>query len=145
MEVKLYVGNLAQSTTETEIGLLFTQAGKVVSTQLVKNENSGLSKGIAYVTMSTYAEAQKAIELFHAYSLSDQVLTVKATKPRPATGTSSTSSQLSAFSTADRKPKSQALKLPKAPGGYQSKLGAFGVGGGPVGPRRRGGGGSRRH
>lgn len=82
MEVKLYVGNLAYSTTEDEIRQLFAQAGTVSDCALIKDRDTGQSKGFAFVTMSTQAEAQKAITMFNAYQLGDRALTVNTARPR---------------------------------------------------------------
>lgn len=83
MEVRLYVGNLNKSTTQDEINTLFTQAGTVTSVDLVKDKGTGMSKGFAFVSMPTQAEADKAISMFNAYSLDDNELKVNVAKPRP--------------------------------------------------------------
>jgi len=59
MESKLYVGNLSYSTTEDDLRTLFTQAGTVASVALIKDRDSGQSKGFAFVEMSTQVEAEK--------------------------------------------------------------------------------------
>lgn len=82
METKLYVGNLSKSTTEEELNTLFAQAGKVTAVQVIKERKSGESKGFAFVTMSEQDEADKAVGMFDAYSLSDQALKVSPAKPR---------------------------------------------------------------
>jgi RNA recognition motif-containing protein len=82
MEIRIYVGNLAKSTTEAEIKTLFAQAGEVSVVDLVKDRDSGLSKGFAFVTMTTQAEADKAISMFNAYSLAGNELKVNVAKPR---------------------------------------------------------------
>ncbi len=82
MEVKLYVGNLAYSTTQEEIRELFAQAGTVSDCALIKDRDTGQSKGFAFVTMATQAEAQKAITMYNAYSLGDRALTVNTARPR---------------------------------------------------------------
>lgn len=82
MEVKLYVGNLAYSTTEDEIRQLFAQAGTVSDCALIKDRDTGQSKGFAFVTMATQAEAQKAITMFNAYQLGERALTVNTARPR---------------------------------------------------------------
>jgi RNA recognition motif-containing protein len=84
MNEKLYVGNLAFSTTEDNLRQLFAQAGSVTACDLVKDRNSGQSRGFAFVTMGSQAEAQKAIDMFNAYSLDDHALTVNIAKPREA-------------------------------------------------------------
>lgn len=82
MNSKLYVGNLNFATTEDELRALFSQAGSVAEVALIKDRDSGRSKGFAFVTMGNQAEAQKAISMFNAYSLGDRQLTVNIAKPR---------------------------------------------------------------
>jgi RNA recognition motif-containing protein len=82
MEVKLYVGNLAYSTTEEELRALFAQAGTVASVALIKDRNTGQSKGFAFVEMSSQAEAQDAISKFNGQSLNARELTVNMARPR---------------------------------------------------------------
>ena len=82
MNEKLYVGNLAYATTEADLRTLFAQAGSVTACDLVKDRNSGQSRGFAFVTMGSQAEAQKAIGMFNAYSLDERALTVNTAKPR---------------------------------------------------------------
>lgn len=86
MDVKLYVGNLDYGTTEEDLRTLFAQAGNVTSVALIKDRDSGRSKGFAFVTLGTQAEAQKAISMFNAYSLSNRQLTVNIAKPREERG-----------------------------------------------------------
>jgi RNA recognition motif-containing protein len=82
METRIYVGNLNKSTTEEEIKTLFAQAGEVTQVDLVKDRESGLSKGFAFVSMTTQAEMDKAISMFNAYSLAGNELKVNVAKPR---------------------------------------------------------------
>jgi cold-inducible RNA-binding protein len=82
MDVKLYVGNLAKSTTEDQLKNLFAQAGTVVSAEVVKDRNSNESKGFAFVMMSGQSEAEKAISMFNAYSLDDHELKVNIAKSK---------------------------------------------------------------
>lgn len=82
MEVKLYVGNLSYSTGEDELRTLFAQAGSVVSVAVIKDRDTGASKGFGFVEMTTQAEAQKAIGLFNNYQLGERPLTVNLAKPR---------------------------------------------------------------
>lgn len=82
MDVKLYVGNLDYATTEVELRALFAQAGNVTSVALIKDRDTGQSKGFAFITMGTQSEAQKAISMFNASLLKDRALTVNVAKPR---------------------------------------------------------------
>ena len=86
MDVKLYVGNLDYSTTEDELRTLFAQAGDVTSVALIKDRDSGQSKGFAFITMGTQSEAQKAISMFNAFSMNARALTVNVAKPREERG-----------------------------------------------------------
>ena len=86
MNEKLYVGNLAYSVTEDDLRQLFAQAGTVTLCELIKDRDTNRSKGFAFVTMGTQAEAENATRLFNAYSLGDRSLTVSAAKPREARG-----------------------------------------------------------
>ena len=82
MEVKLYVGNLAYSTTEDELRTLFAQAGTVVSVAVIKDRDTGNSKGFAFVEMASQADAQKAISMFNSYRLGERTRTVNPARPR---------------------------------------------------------------
>ena len=86
MEVKLYVGNLAFSTTEEEIKALFAQAGTVTDAALIKDRDTGSSKGFAFVTMSSQADASKAISMFNGREVGGRALTVNAARPREERG-----------------------------------------------------------
>ncbi len=86
MEVRLYVGNLSYSTTEEDLRTLFSQAGTVASVALIKDRDTGQSKGFAFVEMSTQAEAQKAISQFNAQNFKDRPLTVNIARPREERG-----------------------------------------------------------
>jgi RNA recognition motif-containing protein len=82
MEAKLYVGNMAKTTTEDELRTLFAQAGTVSLVEVIKDRDSGQSKGFAFITMGEAAEAEKAISMFNAYSLAERELKVNIAKPR---------------------------------------------------------------
>lgn len=82
METKLYVGNLSKSTTQEELNTLFAQAGSVTAVEIIKERKTGESKGFAFITMGEQSEADKAVSMFNAYSLSDHELKVSPAKPR---------------------------------------------------------------
>ena len=86
MESKLYIGNLSYSTTEEDLRSLFFQAGTVTSVALIKDRDSGQSKGFAFVEMSNQAEAQKAISMFNGYNMGDRELRVSIARPREERG-----------------------------------------------------------
>lgn len=82
MESKLYVGNLSYQTTEDEIRDLFAQAGTVESVDLIKDRDTGSSKGFAFVTMSSQSEAENAINTLNGRSLGDREIRVSIARPR---------------------------------------------------------------
>jgi RNA recognition motif-containing protein len=82
MESKLYVGNLSYSTTEDELRTLFAQAGTVSSVALIKDRDTGQSKGFGFVEMSNQVEAEKAISMFNGYSMGQRELKVSLARPR---------------------------------------------------------------
>jgi RNA recognition motif-containing protein len=86
MDVKLYVGNLSYSTTEDDLRTLFAQSGTVASVAVIKDRDTGQSKGFAFVEMGTQAEAQTAISQFNAKDFQDRALTVNLARPREDRG-----------------------------------------------------------
>ena len=82
MDIRIYAGNLAKSTTEDEIKTLFAQAGEVSSVEVAKDRSSGESRGFAFITMNSQTDADKAISMFNAYSLDNNTLKVNVAKPR---------------------------------------------------------------
>jgi RNA recognition motif-containing protein len=82
MESKLYVGNLSYNTTEDDLRGLFSQAGDVRSISLIKDRETGRSKGFAFVEMNSSDDAQKAIDQFHGQQFQTRTLTVNIARPR---------------------------------------------------------------
>ena len=123
METKIFVGNLSFVTTEEDLKDLFSQAGTVVSTSLIKDRDTGQSKGFAFIEMSNQAEAENAIHMFNGQSLGDRQLKVNLARPPEKRG-------------------------PGGRGGYGRGGGGGynrGGGGNRGGKRRQTGGGSRRY
>ncbi len=82
MEKKLYVGNLPYTTTEDDLRSLFSQAGAVESVELIKDRDTGNSKGFAFVSMATQSDAEKAITTFNGYSMGNRQIKVNIARPR---------------------------------------------------------------
>ena len=85
MNSRVYVGNLSKTTTQDELNALFTQAGIVTATEVIRDRKTRESKGFAFVTMSTQDEADKAISMFNAYSFGEHDLKVSMAKPKEET------------------------------------------------------------
>ena len=82
MATKLYVGNLAFSTTEDELRALFEQAGVVNSVEVIKDKYSGRSKGFGFIEMNSQEDMEKAMSMFADYTLGERSIKVSAARPR---------------------------------------------------------------
>jgi RNA recognition motif-containing protein len=82
MDVKLYVGNLAFTTTVDDLRILFSQAGAVASIDLIKDRDTGQSKGFAFVTMASQSDAAKAIGMFNDFTMQEREMKVNTAKAR---------------------------------------------------------------
>ncbi len=82
MPARLYVGNLPYSTSEDDLRELFAQAGNVVSVAIIRDRDSGRSKGFGFVEMESDADAQNAISKFNSYQMGERALTVNPARPR---------------------------------------------------------------
>jgi RNA recognition motif-containing protein len=68
MAMKLYVGGLAYAVTEKELETLFAEHGTVTSAAVIKDRDSGQSKGFGFVE-SSHGSPQRQR---HVWSLSDR-------------------------------------------------------------------------
>jgi len=124
---KLYVGNLAFSTTDAELRTHFSQFGTVTDVFVATDKMSGRSRGFAFVTMGTVEEAKAAIEKTNGVDLGGRALQVNEARPkeeRPGGG------------------------FGGGGGGFRGERRGFGGGGGRGGDRggyRGGGGGGGRY
>jgi RNA recognition motif-containing protein len=78
---KLFVGNLSFSVGETELRQLFEQKGGVESVTVMRDLDSGRSRGFGFVEMSTDEAAQKAITELNAFAVEGRNLTVNEVVP----------------------------------------------------------------
>lgn len=82
MGKNVYVGNLPRSIGEAELKELFEQKGNVDSVTVIRDYDTGMSRGFAFVDMSSEEDARKAIEALNAFSLEGRNLTVNEARPR---------------------------------------------------------------
>lgn len=75
--MKLLVRNLSRATTEHEIRVLFTAHGSVNECTLVLDQETGLSKGFAFVEMPNQDEAKTAIAALNLATVDKSKLRVK--------------------------------------------------------------------
>jgi RNA recognition motif-containing protein len=76
MNTKLYIGNLAATTTERNLHDLCSPHGNVASVNLPVEHKGALRRGFAIVTMATPQGAQAAILALDGKEVEAHVLTV---------------------------------------------------------------------
>jgi len=82
MGTKLYVGNLPFSVTSQELSDLFSQAGEVVSANIITDRFSGQSRGFGFVEMANEDSAHTAVGQFNDFQMKGRGLKVNEAKPR---------------------------------------------------------------
>jgi cold-inducible RNA-binding protein len=83
---KLYVGNLPYSFTDTDLQNLFSAHGAVRSAQVIKDRDTGRSKGFGFVEMDSDEQAQAAIDTLNNEEVNGRKLTVNEARPREDRG-----------------------------------------------------------
>ena len=79
--MNIYVGNLSYRTTEDELRTAFEAYGAVSSTSIIRDRDSGQSKGFGFVEMGSEAEAQAAIQGAHGQNYGGRDLVVNEARP----------------------------------------------------------------
>jgi RNA recognition motif-containing protein len=82
MATRLFVGNLTFNSTQDDLQDYFSQAGTVVSVDIMQDRETGRSRGFAFIEMSNQAEADKAVQMFHQKDFQGRTLTVNEARPR---------------------------------------------------------------
>jgi RNA recognition motif-containing protein len=81
--VKLYVGNLSYETSQADLEELFTKhAGAVDDVKIIRDNDTGRSRGFAFVEVPSAEGAQKAIAELNGYTLNDRALIVNEARPK---------------------------------------------------------------
>jgi RNA recognition motif-containing protein len=79
---KIYVGNLPWSTTDEELDQLFASFGTVHSAAVIKDRETGRSRGFGFVEMDD-GEADSAIADMNGKDLGSRPLRVNEANERP--------------------------------------------------------------
>ena len=80
--MKLYVGGLAYSVTEQELEALFAEYGTVTSAAVIKDRDSGQSKGFGFVEMADDTEAKAAMAALNGKDVSGRSIMVNEARPQ---------------------------------------------------------------
>lgn len=82
MSMKLYVGGLSYQVTDKELEELFAQHGTVTSATVIKDRDSGQSKGFGFVEMADDKEAQNAIKELNNKEVKGRSIMVNQARPQ---------------------------------------------------------------
>lgn len=81
--IRLYVGNLPFETSQADLEDLFAKhAGSVENVEIIRDLQSGRSRGFAFVEIASSEGAQKAIAELNGYTIGDRALVVNEARPR---------------------------------------------------------------
>lgn len=80
--MNIYVGNLPYTVTENELRDLFGEHGSVLKINIIKDRNTGNSKGFGFVEMERQADAENAIKELDGSSVKGRNLKVNQARPR---------------------------------------------------------------
>jgi translation initiation factor 3 subunit G len=80
-ENTIRVSNLSEDTRESDLSELFRPFGHVTRVFLVRDKNSGASKGFAFVSFSTREEGARAIKAVNGYGYDNLILKVEWSRP----------------------------------------------------------------
>lgn len=82
MNSKLYIGNLAPTTSEKDLQDLCSPHGPVNEVHLPLDRETGRPRGFGFVTMATPEGAQAAIQALNGHAVAERTLTVSEARPR---------------------------------------------------------------
>jgi len=86
MNKNLYIGNLSVKVTEDDLKANFSEVGKVITVNIVKDKYTGLSRGFGFVEMETEEGAKEAIQRFNGGQLLGNTITVNEARPKKEGG-----------------------------------------------------------
>ena len=87
--MNLYVGNLYRGTTEEALKNYFETVGVVESVRVIKDRETGESRGFAFATMATAQDGQAVIDQLDGKEFDGRPLRITEAQeraPRPAGG-----------------------------------------------------------
>jgi RNA recognition motif-containing protein len=78
----IFVGNLPYNATENDLEAAFTQYGTVERVSVIRDRESGQSRGFGFVEMPNAGEAENAINGLNGRELNGRTLNVNEARPR---------------------------------------------------------------
>ena len=80
--MNIFVANIERAVTDADLQELFQEFGEISSLKIIKDRDTGVSKGYAFVEMPNDDEAQKAIEGLNDHEIKGRNLTVNEARPK---------------------------------------------------------------
>lgn len=80
--MNIFVANIERKVTDEQLQELFQQYGEIASLKLIRDRDTGVSKGYAFVEMANDDEAQKAIDALNEFDLEGRALAVNEARPK---------------------------------------------------------------
>ena len=80
--MNIYVGNLSFDATEADVEQAFSQYGDVKSVNIIKDRDTGRSRGFGFVEMRDQQAGQEAIEGLNLQQIAGRAVTVNEARPR---------------------------------------------------------------
>lgn len=80
--MNLYVSNLPYTTTDEEFLAVFAAYGQVASARIVKDRESGRSRGFGFVEMPVESEALTAINALNGSDMSGRPVRIMEARPK---------------------------------------------------------------
>ena len=80
--MKIYVGNLSYGVTEEELQEQFGAFGAVVNVNIIKDRETGNSKGFGFIERENQADGEKAIKELDGSSIKGRDVKVNEARPR---------------------------------------------------------------
>ena len=84
--MRIYVGNLPYGATEEEVQDAFANHGEVESVVIIRDRETGRSKGFGFVEMTADEDAEAAIAALNGNTFQSRTLTVNQARPRETRG-----------------------------------------------------------
>ena len=82
MEKKLFVGNLPYTMTDTDLEQTFAEYGSVQSAVVIRDRETGRSRGFGFVEMASSEEAEAAQKALDGTAVDGRPLRVNEAHPR---------------------------------------------------------------
>jgi len=83
---RLYVGNLAWTVTDQDLEEVFSEAGKVDSSQVIIDRATNRSRGFGFVEMADDAAAEAAIKKLNGRDVKGRAIRVNEAQARTGGG-----------------------------------------------------------